>query len=110
MALDFEKCDHVNRLPPDYPGRFCLYCGRQVAELSVDEGQLQLESHRGRQYLALIHKGQQKAVETVVADPGCYRIWFRGEPKEATLTSSALIRALQDPQELLKLEEGEQPA
>jgi hypothetical protein len=93
-------CEHAPLLDKSYPGCFCIYCGANVAKIEADEyGQIFLEpTERGaeRRYVAVIHKDQQRAVESVNMEQGRVRIRFKGDADSTQTDSTRLLSAFQD--------------
>ena len=97
-------CDHASNLGDNYPGCFCIYCGRQVARIDADGyGHIYLESELGSNYLAVIHKNRQRAVEGMTLDQGRPRITFKGDSAPTQVDTTSLISAFQDEEEVLKI-------
>jgi hypothetical protein len=97
-------CEHISNLGPNYPGRYCIYCRQEIAQIESEGGQIVLRGDRIRKYLAVIHKGQQKRVEGIVPGAPRSRIRFSDGGQEMELDTARVILAFQDPEEVLRLE------
>ncbi|MEO0249405.1 MAG: hypothetical protein ABIN58_07655 [candidate division WOR-3 bacterium] len=102
-------CEHVSKLGPSYPGRYCIYCGREIALVELENGQIilrDLQTDKARRYVAVIHRSQQKPVEWLELGPSQSRIRFLGDGKEIDVDTAQLIMAFQGAEEVLRLEEA----
>jgi len=93
-------------LPDDYPGRFCINCGREIAEVEAREGQLVLR--RGDQpvrYLAVLHGGQRRvsAIRFEITDEGASYSLQLQDGERVSCSVGTLIAAFQDPLEVFKI-------
>jgi len=89
-------------------GLFCVYCGKPVAKINKEDGQLVLVNENGqRKYVAVIYNGKQKKVANV--DPGTTKVGieFAGDGKAERYEPklSDVIRAFQNTDEVLETKE-----
>ena len=98
----------------DYVGLFCLYCGDQVADIAVDNGQLRLQARNAppnkqprRLYLAAIYRNNQQESQRVIQDvqpgPPNALLFLAGSNQPLTLPTHRLLLAFQDAEEKLEL-------
>lgn len=99
-------CEHISRLSQKspYPGRFCIYCGKEIARIEERDGQLVLISESAEKYVAVIHKNEQKVVEWIDIAPSKPLIRFKDEAEEIPFDVSALITSFQKPGEVLNID------
>lgn len=98
------SCEHNPILGDAYPGRYCIYCGVEVARINADEhGQIYLERDGRRKYVAAIHKDRQRAVEGLTLDQGRPRIAFRGDGDPTPVDMTTLLSAFQARDEVLRI-------
>jgi hypothetical protein len=97
-------CEHAAKLGLLYPGRFCVYCGAEVARFESEEGQIALVKEGRRRYVAVVFKEQQRAVEQINLEPTLLRLTFTGDRQETPVSTAALITAFQDVEEVLRIQ------
>lgn len=99
-------CEHVSKLSAKspYPGRFCIYCGKEIARIEERDGQLVLISENAEKYVAVIHKNEQKVVEGINVALAKPLIRFKNEAEEIPFDVSALITSFQKPGEVLNID------
>jgi hypothetical protein len=92
-------CEHLPIKDKPYPGFYCVYCGKLVARLGAEDGQIYLESiERGaeRRYVAVIHKGQQRPVEHATLEEKGASVRFKDDVDTVTVEATPLVMAFQD--------------
>jgi hypothetical protein len=99
-------CEHASKLSlkSPYPGRFCIYCGKEVAKIEEHDGQLVLRSDTADKYVAVVYKNQQKVVEWIDVTSPKPLIRFKGEAEDIGFDVSSLITSFQKPEEVLSIE------
>jgi hypothetical protein len=98
------SCDHISKLGPDYPGRYCIYCGMEVAQIEVEDGQLVLKGENKRKYLAVVYKQQQKPVAWIDVASSRPLMRFMEDEREVEFKVSSLITSFQEKEEVLTIE------
>jgi hypothetical protein len=106
--MSTQTCEHLALLPPDYPGVYCVYCRRPVAEVDIQDGQVLLKGladNRPRKYLAVTFQGQQCVVEPLKLDHSSVHLLLKYDDRQTawTIELPALIAAFHDPCEELKI-------
>ncbi len=99
-------CRHI--FPSSYTGKYCIYCGDELAQIYVNEGQLVLRDLRTnkRKYLSVIYNNRQMRAEEIFFGLPHPRITFSDrEKKEAIFNIDDLVAAFQhlDGNDVLKL-------
>jgi hypothetical protein len=91
-------CEHADRLwARGYPGRFCIYCDAEIAEINAEDGQVVLTTGRGKRYVAALHQAQQRIVEQI--DMTAPYVRFKDDDQEVAFETSGLIASFQQPDE-----------
>lgn len=103
---DSQECSrHKELWEAHYPGRFCIYCGREIARLEAVDGQLALkypaEAPRETRYVAVVHQGRQHAVAQLSAEKWPVELELQELPNKFRVSSEALLLAFQDSREVL---------
>ncbi|MEM4202609.1 MAG: hypothetical protein QXS54_00930 [Candidatus Methanomethylicaceae archaeon] len=103
-------CGHVFGLGPHYPGRYCIYCGREIATVRLEDGQIALydpQTETARRYVAVIFRSQQRPVTRLELGPSQSRMrLFLDDGRGIEVDIAQLIMAFQDSEEVLRIEEA----
>jgi hypothetical protein len=103
---EIAECPHSAKLDADYFGRYCIYCGAEVAKVDIDAGQLVLISRRRRKHVAVVLGGLQKIITRIDFDTPAKPKLIFGNKEELAVDASLLMMAFQGAGEILKLEKS----
>lgn len=89
-----------------YPGRFCIYCGQEIARVENREGQLALvwtSDNRVARYVAVVYDDRQYVIRSLdeVGD-GSLRLVLEGRAGYFRVRPQVLLQAFQDSSEVLR--------
>jgi hypothetical protein len=87
-----------------YPGLFCIYCGERIVDVEVEAGQLAFKSRTGGRvlrYVAVVYQGRQIEAKSAQYEEEVLRVTLEGLPGSFRARPQALLKAFQDPSEVL---------
>ncbi|RMG46826.1 MAG: hypothetical protein D6723_16730 [Acidobacteria bacterium] len=100
-------CEHISKLGSHYPGRFCIYCGDEIAEIDAEGGQIILKSksENRRKYIAVIFNDRQVRVKSINlgGNDSDIEIEFEEEEGKTKRPGRDLILAFQNSEEVLRI-------
>lgn len=101
-------CEHSG-LGPHYPGRYCIYCGREIATVRLEDGQIALyydpQTRTAPRYVAVIFRNQQRPVTRLEPSQSGMRL-FLDDDRDVEVNIAQLIMAFQDSEEVLRIEQA----
>jgi phosphoribosyl-dephospho-CoA transferase len=99
-------CEHANKLSQKkpYPGRYCIYCGKEIARIEREDGQIVLRTGDNEKFIAVIYKNQQRIVDEIDVEQTKPIIRFTDLDEDVALDISQLISSFQKQEEALSIE------